>query len=426
MGGVIEFGCKRSLPFSCLHFIPVQTAVPLRGLLQPETGTSLRSECLVRKAVPLPPSTDFRAPKSLFPRWITRWQRQIFDHFWHHPSFWWANWWAWLGFTILGLIGHLAVYPTVEAMLLFTPAQLALGYTLSSGLRLLFRTPSRREPLAVETALYVVLGGAAAALVHTTIVQLSMTRLGWLSPAWSPETIFFLRLKMLWLVYMGWGVGYFWLQAELAARSEARMAERARQEAKNIELRMLRAQLDPHFLFNSLNGIAAEIPSHPAAAGEMVCELADYLRYSLDHRNQAIAPLAAEIDSMTAYLRIETARFGEHLQVVIEIEKDCRSRLVPCFLLQPLVENAVKHGYEHTTGRLHLWLEAKEVNGDLILEVANSGELPPPEERHEGVGLSTLRRRLEIHYPGRHRFRLQQNEGIVHAVLELQGDPVFA
>lgn len=357
---------------------------------------------------------------------MVRLYRWILSHFWQTPCFWWANLWVWTLFTILGLIGQLAVFPTWEAMLFFAPGQLILGYALSSGLRFFYRQPARVRPAHAQAAAWVVGGGAVAALVHAVIVQTSLAHFGWLNPAFSEEAVFLLRLKMLWLVYMGWGTGYFWLRAELAVRDEEIVANEARNEARNIELRMLRAQLDPHFLFNSLNGIAAEIPAHPEAATEMVCELSDYLRYSLDHRLQTIAPLSAEIDSMTAYLRIETARFGDHLQVVIEIEKDCRHRLVPCFLLQPMVENAVKHGYEHTTGCLHLWLEAKSEDDLLILEVANSGSLPPPAQRQEGVGLSTLRRRLEIHYPNKHRFTLQEHAGIVHARLELQGDPVFA
>jgi two-component system LytT family sensor kinase len=184
-------------------------------------------------------------------------------------------------------------------------------------------------------------------------------------------------------------------------------------------LQMLRAQLDPHFLFNSLNGIAAEIRPHPEVAVEMVGELSDYLRYSLDHRKQPIARLSTELGAMESYLRIERARFGDRLHFHVGASEPARRRLVPSFLLQPLVENAVKYGLDRSAAGLDIALHARVEGNLLAITVANSGTMAPAELSHPGLGLETLRRRLELHYPQRHAFTLEEHDGRVIATLQL-------
>jgi LytS/YehU family sensor histidine kinase len=193
-----------------------------------------------------------------------------------------------------------------------------------------------------------------------------------------------------------------------------------------MELQLLRAQLDPHFLFNSLNGIAAEIPPHPDAALQMVRELSDYLRYSLDHRHRASAPLSTELDAMSAYLRIEQARYGDRLKTTLDADAESRSRPVPSFLLQPMVENAVKHGMNEALPSWELNVSARMEKGKLVIEVKHSGRMDESKGKAKGIGLETLHRRLELHYPSRHRFVLEENNGQICARLELEGDPCFA
>jgi LytS/YehU family sensor histidine kinase len=190
-----------------------------------------------------------------------------------------------------------------------------------------------------------------------------------------------------------------------------------------MELRLLRAQLDPHFLFNALNSVAAEIPVHPDAALETVHELSEYFRYSLGHRNLVLAPLSAELDAVAAYLRVEQVRFGERLVATVEAEVEARQRDVPSFLLQPLVENAVKHGLE--SDRCEIRVTARCEGEALLIDVSNPGRLPDDLHVIEGVGLETLRRRLELHYPGRADFELSQMNGMVTAGLILRGMPCF-
>jgi LytS/YehU family sensor histidine kinase len=189
-----------------------------------------------------------------------------------------------------------------------------------------------------------------------------------------------------------------------------------------MELQLLRFQLDPHFLFNTLNGIVSEIPPHPGTAMEMVGELSSYLRYSLDHRHQLLTKLAVELDAIQAYLRIQQARFGKRLETSIEATHEARESLVPSFLLQPLVENAFKHGFAPDASMWTLQISAAIQDGRLRVEVINTGELDTHGGAH-GVGLDTIRRRLEIHYPNRHRFDIRSKESLVTATLEMEGAP---
>ena len=194
-----------------------------------------------------------------------------------------------------------------------------------------------------------------------------------------------------------------------------------------MELYFLRAQLDPHFLFNALNGVATQIPAQPNSALAMVRELAGYLRYSLDHRHDAVTSLSEELDALAGYLKIERERFGERLQTRIDATPEARSRLVPSFLLQPIVENAVKHSLQHSQPPWSLSIEAWITDeGALRIAIRNTGTLAPNPNRVEGVGLQILRRRLELHYPDRHRFLLAGVDGEVRAEIEMEGDPCFA
>ena len=189
-----------------------------------------------------------------------------------------------------------------------------------------------------------------------------------------------------------------------------------------MELQLLRFQLDPHFLFNTLNGIITEIHSDPEAAVGMVTELSSYLKYSLDTRDQMITRLSSELDATEAYLRIQKARFGERLKTTIEASQSARIRSVPSFLLQPLVENAFKHGFSDTARTWKLEIKAYTAGDHLIIKVRNQGTLTHSPKVF-GVGLESIIGRLEIHYPGRNSFAIEQEGDFVTATLDLQNEP---
>jgi len=243
---------------------------------------------------------------------------------------------------------------------------------------------------------------------------------GWWIPGWTPLEEILLRFLLYWLTFLAASFLYFWLLADSAAGRRREEAERARAEATRMELLLLRAQLDPHLLFNSLNGIAALVPAEAETALRLIHQLSRYLRYSLDHRGQESVPLAEEVAAMETYLAIEKTRFGGNLVTSVQCEPASPARRVPCFLLQPLVENAVKHGLASSDPPLQVSLRIRETRRGVRIAVGNSGRLGPVSG---GLGLDVLARRLQLHYPRRHRFRIREREGTVVCTLVLRGDP---
>jgi LytS/YehU family sensor histidine kinase len=228
-------------------------------------------------------------------------------------------------------------------------------------------------------------------------------------------------------VFLGWSLGYFWIAAALAARSAEQRADAAELEALRAEVQRLRGQLDPHFLFNALNGIGAEIPDQPETARRMLEELADYLRLCLDNRDRAVTTVAAELETLEAYMAIERARLGSGVGFAVAAEPAARARAMPAFLLQPLVENAIKHGRRQGLVP-SIRVEARAEGAWLHLAVRNNGRLAADWQAQgdPGVGLANLRQRLALHFPGRHEFTLSQEQGGVAARIALRGEPAGA
>ena len=144
--------------------------------------------------------------------------------------------------------------------------------------------------------------------------------LDWTIPHWGPLEEVVIPLIHYFLALGGWSLCYFWIHAEMAEQAEHRHAVRAEAEALRAELEELRLQLDPHFLFNALNGVAEEIPEHPTAALAMLRDLTAYLRHSLDGINQTVVTVDTEVGGLSAYLGVQKARFGERLKTTIHVE----------------------------------------------------------------------------------------------------------
>ncbi len=337
-------------------------------------------------------------------------------------QFWHLNLLLWLAFGAAVFMVRVIFHADVARALIFT----LFSELVAFGVSLLLRPIYRKLDFEIRTAFLVAVFSLISAVVLAFLTHLFADLTGWHNPRFNPFENFLLRILLMWMVFLGWSFGYFWLKTGAALKNEMLVAEAAVVEAQRMELQMLRAQLDPHFLFNSLNGIVAEISQHPDTAVEMLRELSDYLRYSLDHRKKAISPLSDEIEAMKSYLAIEKTRFGERLELSFDISDQARWRQVPSFLLQPLVENAIKHGLHASNHPMKLEITATLKEGDLEIVVTNTGQLAPDNKSPEGLGLDTLRRRLDLHFPWRHSFQIIEDHGQVRAVLLLKGEPCFA
>ncbi len=205
---------------------------------------------------------------------------------------------------------------------------------------------------------------------------------------------------------------------ELDEKISARLAE------EKARLEVLRYQLNPHFLFNSLNSIYTLVWSQSRPAGDLVRRLAEFCRLTLT-RGGDTATLAEEFATLRAYLDLERARWHDQLAVEIDLDPAVAERRLPPFLLLPLVENAIKYGGHTSPGLLRLRLSARALpDGAAVVEIANSGTWVEPDSRPEiastGIGLENLRQRLARHLPGRHAFSIGPADGGVVARLEFR------
>ncbi|WP_296522249.1 sensor histidine kinase [Rhodoplanes sp.] len=325
---------------------------------------------------------------------------------------------------LLSLVLRTAHFQNVGEALLFS----LLVEPLALPLILLLRPflQRRAEPkFDVRAILLNALLCTGAALAMTAWAKIISGLTGWYTPTWGPLQSWVIPWAYFSIVFVTWGLAHFWAAAEDDARSEKRRAAAAEAEALKAELHHLRHQLDPHFLFNALNGIAVEIHDDPDAAVGMVRDLGEYLRYSLDQRNRTVTTFASELDAVRSYLDVQKTRFGPELNYRLTADEVARRRQMPSFLLQPLVENAVKHGFKAGITPLAIAVSAAAGNDTLQITVAGEGILRPDWRLagDPGVGLSVLRRRLELHYPGRHDFGMRQIGNTVTAELRLQGEP---
>lgn len=188
-----------------------------------------------------------------------------------------------------------------------------------------------------------------------------------------------------------------------------------------IELKNLRSQLNPHFLFNSLNSIRALIDIEPYRAQENITKLSNLLRKSLIIGSEQLVPLEEELSIVQDYLDLEKVRFEERLEIVQELDPQVTHFLIPPFILQTLVENALKHGVSQLIEGGTVWIRTKKRGDSTILEVENNGNLRSNRKDSIGIGISNTLRRLELQYKGKAHFELKQNTpNTVIAIIEIK------
>jgi len=209
---------------------------------------------------------------------------------------------------------------------------------------------------------------------------------------------------------------------------DSRQAERQAMEsqfhAQEAELRALRAQINPHFLFNSLNSISALTTYDPSAARTMTLRLADFLRKSLTFGNKDFVTVQDEVDLATGFLEIEKIRFGDRLRVRLSIDEDTRNLSVPPLLLQPLVENAVGHGIAHLVEGGEIFLSASRSGSRLILKVENPSDPDGPKYRGHGIGIQNVRSRLKTLFGPEARLETINSPDGFHAEIVLPAEPL--
>jgi len=208
------------------------------------------------------------------------------------------------------------------------------------------------------------------------------------------------------------------------AEEERRRAEETERRLVQSRLEALRYQINPHFLFNVLNALDVLSRKNPERISKLVGHLARYLRSTLSSGDSGSVPLREELETMESYLALEKVRFEEGLAVSIGVDPEILDLPVPELLLQPLVENAVKHGMKTSPMPLRIRISGRRAGDRLLIEVANTGKWLPrdgrPGERN-GLGLENLRKRLDLAFDGRYRLGTGEAGEWVFVTVELPG-----
>lgn len=191
---------------------------------------------------------------------------------------------------------------------------------------------------------------------------------------------------------------------------------------KETELKMLRSQINPHFLFNSLNSVSSLTITDPEKARDMVVKLSEFMRYALSRKDEQPVTLQNELENLRLYLDIEQVRFGDKLTTEEYIEGNCLDFKIPVMLLQPLYENAVKHGVYESTESVKIITRAKIIDGFIEIIISNNYDTTPSLKKGTGTGLLNVTRRLELFYGNKATIKTTKENGIYTVTLYLPTD----
>lgn len=227
--------------------------------------------------------------------------------------------------------------------------------------------------------------------LRTTVC--GMDHIAWRQPL--PDVIVY------WIILTVWHANHWRRESQ----EEALRAAEMEHQMVQAQLLALRMQLNPHFLFNTLNAIANLLRRDLDAAERMIVRLSELLRKALDSSRQQEVALAQEMDFLSRYIELERLRFGDRLNYVCDIPEEASQAMIPNLILQPLVENAIKHGIENRSSEGKIEVKATRYNGSLRLEVRDNGQTSPGKRPPgQGVGLANTRARLNTLYGNHHRF----------------------
>ncbi len=248
-------------------------------------------------------------------------------------------------------------------------------------------------------------------LLLKNIMLFVSTTLIWISTVWGlliiinydfgvfyKETILFYRIIASLMFYISTVVVYFAISFYETLQQKQANEMQLKTLVKEAQLNELRSQLHPHFLFNSLNSINSLTITNPKKAGEMIINLSEFLRYSLGRKGHSMTTFEKELYHVNLYLDIEKIRFGDKLEFVCQKENVTADLPIPLMLLQPLIENSVKHGVYNSDHKVTIKLEAKVHNDDLLIIISNNFDPDAVPEKGTGTGLTNVKDRIQLVY----------------------------
>ena len=335
---------------------------------------------------------------------------------------WWLVWlFLALGQSLLfyfayGSFTNLSIIDSLVSLIIYSGIALSLWYPFSFFNSGVTRIPSLISNLVAIGALSVTLWVLITKFLMTTVLpEESNYQAYW-------NATFPYRIGTGVFIY-GLIILTYYLFVSLSNLSEKNVKE-AKLESlvKETELKMLRSQINPHFLFNSLNSISSLTITDPEKARDMVVKLSEFMRYALSRKDEQPVTLQNELENLRLYLDIEKVRFGDKLTTEEIIEPGCLDLKIPVMLLQPLFENAVKHGVYECTESVRIITQAKIIDGYFEINISNNYDPAPSLKRGTGTGLLNVTRRLELFYGNKASIKTLKENGIYTVTLYIPKD----
>ena len=340
---------------------------------------------------------------------MIHWQK-LFEN--RERLFWTLHAGGWAGFAIIYYIGSfLHDMRAIWIFVIFLNA--AAGFLLTIPLRYVYQWAQQQN--VWKMLLTVALSSYLIALVWAVAKNVNYWEI--YKHGYRPEVwyMYFTNTINSLIMVVCWSGLYFGIKNFQMLQKEKQNALKASTMAHQAHLKMLRYQLNPHFLFNTLNAISTLILVQDNKTAEaMVSRLSDFLRYSLDKDPIKKISLKHEIQALELYLEIEKVRFDERLEVEWDIAENCKDALVPSLILQPIIENAIKYAISRLESGGKIVVVAKSFGRDLLLEVADNGPGADIQNgqlvRCNGVGLPNIQERLSSLYSNDYSFVVSHNQ----------------
>ena len=299
-----------------------------------------------------------------------------------------------------------------------------LGFLITLGLRYFYRIVYRNVD-SIFLILPIIIFASTIALIIWEPIDVMISAPFWdkgelktYLDTYSPFTLGrYYRMNLFWYMFiLMWSILYFGINSWYEHMEQKIRAEKAMKLANDAQLIMLRYQLNPHFLFNSLNSIKALTYENPEQAGYMLTEFSEFLRVTLNYNNQPYITFREEIEIIERFLLIEKIRFEEKLQYSIDFEEAILDREVLCFITQPLVENAIKHGFRAGPDGITIKISFSAAGSNCKIIIENTGKIQDGNISF-GTGLKNVTERLENAYNGKYNLTINQEGDKVRVTL---------
>lgn len=304
-----------------------------------------------------------------------------------------------------------------------------LGFVITVGLRYPYRILYNKIEKLYWLPVVIVIGSVITTILWT-FIDIYASHFFWengeLELKRRMQASYLINYSFLYIILMtSWSSLYFGIKYALDWQKEKNHVREAESLAQKAQMEMLRYQLNPHFLFNSLNSIRALVDENQAHAKEMITELSEFLRYSLLHKDATFVTLMNELEAVKHYFAIEKTRFEEKLEIEYNIADEVRNSQILTFLLHPLIENAVKYGMKTSTMPLKIGINAQKTGYGLLIEICNSGVWVDRngDENHSGgtgTGMKNVEKRLKSAYKDDYRFEIIKGETNICIRIEIK------